>query len=261
MPYENDDPRQNVEGTESPHAEFRVNNARVIACLVLALVMCLVCAAMIVGTFLIDLDEPVLNKRIVAILLGGCGIVLALILLVTNWQKYGQQVVVFAEGFRLKKGGQWSIVLWDQIDAVWQYSATIEGARATLETDLWVRVNGGQTFYLTSFLRDMQRLVDIVLGETARRMVPAMWSQIQEGQTVPFGTIKISATGLESHGKELAWEDVADIQVLFGGINVRLKEGNKSWYYTRVKKMPNYHVFLTLSDRLLKDTGNGEPGA
>src|SRR5262249_26653486 len=150
----------------------------------------------------------------------------------------------FSEGLRFHKGGQWSIVLWDNIGAVWRYSSTIGGSLSLLETDLWIQVKGKKRIYLTSFFLDMARLVEIVLTETAGRMVPEMWSRVQDGQAVVFGDVRISATELVAFGNHLAWEDVDAIQVAHGGIDVRRKRGNGSWYYAPVKKMPNYHVFL-----------------
>jgi hypothetical protein len=60
-------------------------------------------------------------------------------------------------------------------------------------------------------------------------------------------------------GKDLAWEDVAEIRVAHGGIDVRRKEGKGCWLYTPVKRMPNYHVFLALAEMLVSDPGRAFP--
>jgi hypothetical protein len=237
---------------ESPDVEFRVNNGRVIACLVISTLVCLGSASLIALGFFYAFPEPAFNMRVAAVLLGTCGLVLFLILFATNWKKYGQRLVVFSDGFRFQRAGRWSIVQWDNIDAVWQRSTTINGSRSLLETDLWIQLKDGKTIYLTSFFLDMERLVTIVLDETARRMVPDMWSRIQNGQAVIFGKVTMSATELMASAKALAWEDVEEIRVAHGGINVRRKGANGSWHYTPVNKMPNYHVFLSLADMVLR---------
>jgi len=81
-------------------------------------------------------------------------------------------------------------------------------------------------------------------------MIPEIWSQLQAGHTVAFGKLAISATRLAAFGKELAWEEVGAIRVAHGGIDVRRKGEDRSWYYTQAKSMPNYHVFLALAARL-----------
>jgi hypothetical protein len=84
-----------------------------------------------------------------------------------------------------------------------------------------------------------------------------MWAQLQQGQAIPFGKLTISATELTAYGKELAWEDVAAIQVASGGISIRAKGSQGCWYFTPVKNMPNFHVFLALSERLWSAAGKG----
>ncbi|MBA3727349.1 MAG: hypothetical protein H0W86_13185 [Armatimonadetes bacterium] len=255
MRHENDDNRKEAQGVESPDGEFRVNSGRVIRCLVISSVLCLASLAIIVVGFVVAFPEPVINKRVITILLGRCVLVLVLLMFASNWKKYGQRVVVLAEGFRFHKGEWWSEVLWEDITAVWRHSSTIEGSLALLETDLWIQVKDRETIYLTSFFLDMERLVDIVLAETARRMVPAMLSQLRNGQIVGFGKVAISATELVASGKALAWGDVHAIQVAHGGIDVQRRGVQGSWYYTPIKKMPNYHVFLALPEVLLKADG------
>lgn len=227
MRNESDDNRYGAHGVEAPHAEFRVNNGRVIACLVISAAMGIGSASLIAVGFLAAFLESV-NERVAAIGMGACGLIVSLLLFASNWKKYGQRVVVLSEGFSFRKRGRWAFARWKDIDAVWRSSSTIQGSRALLETDLWVQVKDGTRMYLTSFFRDMERLVEIVLTETMRRMVPEMRAHLEDGQTVAFGKLKISATGLMAGGKELAWKDVAAIQVAYGGINIRPKRGRGS---------------------------------
>jgi len=246
------DQNDEAQGVKPPGGEFRMNDRRVIVCLVISSLMCLATLAIVVVGLVVDIPEPVINKRVVAVLVGGCGVVLSLILFASNWPKYGQRVEVFAEGFHFHKGGQTSTVLWDDVAAVWRSSSTIGGSRLIVETDLWIEVRHGKTIYLTSFFLDMAQLVEIVLAETSRRMLPAMTSQLQRGQTVAFGAAEVSATQLVVAGKGLAWDDVHAINVAHGAIDVLRKPDRRSWYYIPIKKMPNYHLFLELAEKLLK---------
>jgi hypothetical protein len=252
---ENDATRQEAQGVDAPSGEFLMNNGRVIACLVISSVIIMVGLSLVVLGFVFAFDEPVINQRVGTVLLGTCMLVLSLILFVSNWKKYGQRVQVSAEGLRFQKRGQWSDVLWEDIAAVWRSSSTIQGSLALLETDVWIQGKDGKTLYLTSFFRDMARLVEIVLTETARRMFPAMSSQLRQGQTVVFGKVQISATELVASGKSLAWDEVHAIKVAMGAIDIRRKGDKNSWYYIYIKKMPNYHLFLALADILLKARG------
>lgn len=144
---------------------------------------------------------------------------------------------------------------WDDVAAVWRSSSTIDGSLVLVETDLWIQGKDGKTIYLTSFFRDMARLVEIVLAETSRRMIPAMSSQLQHGQTVVFGKEQISSTGMVAFGKALAWDDVHAIRVAHGAIDVLRKSEIRSWFYAPIKKMPNYHLFLALAEMLSNRAG------
>jgi hypothetical protein len=255
MRNEKDATRQEAEGADAPGGEFRMDNARVIRCLVIAAVACLVSLAFIVAGLVVAFPEPVINKRVLTILVGACGMVLSLVLFVSNWKKYGQRVLVSSEGLRFHNRGRWSEVRWEDIAAVWRSSSTIEGSRVLVETDLWIREKDGKTIYLTSFFRGMAQLVEVVLTETAQRMFPAMSSQLQHGQPVAFGKLQISTTGMVASGKSLALVDVQAIRVAHGAIDVLRKPDNGSWYYTPIKNMPNYHLFLALAEMLLKGAG------
>jgi hypothetical protein len=239
-----------------PHREFRVNNRRVITCLVIASVAFFVSLAILVAGFLVAFPEPVINKRVLTILLGTCGLVLSVLMFAPNWKKYGQRVEILSEGFRFHQGRRCSEVLWEDITAVWRHSSTIEGSLALLETDLWVQTNDGTTLYLTSFFLDMAKLVEIVLAETARRMVPAMLSQMKRGQAVAFGNVEISATEMVASGQSLAWNEIQTIRVAHGAIDVRRKGSSGSWYYAPIKRLPNYHVFLALAEAFLQSEGS-----
>lgn len=255
MRNEYDATREETQVVGTPSSEFRMNNGRVITCLVISSVAIIVGLAVVVAGFVVEFSEPVINQRIGSILMGGCLVVLFLILFVSNWKKYGQRVLVFSEGLHFHKRGRWTEVRWEDIAAVWRSSATIQGSLALMETDLWIQVNDGKTIYLSSFFRDMERLVEIVLTETARRMLPAMSSQLQNGQTVVFGKVEISPTEISASGKSITWDEVGAIRVAHGAIDVRLKGDNRTWYYTYIKKMPNYHLFLALAEKLLRSAG------
>lgn len=251
MRNENDATRDEAQDAEVPGGEFRVNNPRVITCLVLSSLMFAVSALFVIAVFVVTFDPPVINKQVITILLGTCGAVLSFILFVSNWKKYGQRVQVISDGLRIYQRGQWSQVPWDDIAAVWRSSSTIEGSRALLETDLWIDVKYGKTIYLTSFFLEMERLAEIILTETARRMFPAMWSQLQHGQTVGFGNLEISTAELTASGKSLAWNDVETVRLAHGAIDIRRKSDNSCWDYRYIKKMPNYHLFLALAAKLV----------
>jgi hypothetical protein len=253
MPLERDVRPEPDESTAA--GDFRVNNGRVIVCLASSAVMLIAGVAMIGAGYNIAFPEPVINKRVLTIAVGAVAVIFSVLLFGSNWKKYGQRVLVTSDGMRVRRRGGWTDLRWDDVTAVWRHSATIHGSLALLETDLWVQTNDGETIYLTSFLRDMARLVEIVLSETAQRMTPEMWSRIRSGDSVAFGKIAISATELTQKERRLAWDDVEEIRVAHGGIDVLRKEPRGSWFYSPVKKMPNYHIFLALAERLLNSRG------
>jgi hypothetical protein len=264
MRNERDATREEAQRAEAPDGEFRMNNARVILCLVISAGTCILGLLIIYAGLVVAFDPPVINQRVGTILLGAIMAVFSLVLFAPNWKKYGQHVQVFAKGFRFHHRGQCTEVYWEDVAAVWQSSATIHGSRALLETDLWIEVKDGKTIYLSSFFRDMARLVEIILTAKAQRMLPVMSSQLQQGQTLVFGKLQINATALVASGKSLAWDNVHAVRVVHGAIDIQRKGDNRTWFYIYIKKIPNYHLFLDLADMRLNAAGakrqqNGNP--
>ena len=238
-------------GVNSTSGEFRVNNGRVIVCVVISSLMAIVSLSMIAGGLLLAFPEPVINKRVMLTLMGMTMLAFSVFLFASNWKKYGQYVLLFSDEFQFYDGRRSTVVRWEDISAVWKYSATIENSRALLETDLWIRVKHEKTIYLTSFILNMAKLVEIILAETKQRMLPTVLSQLQHGQSIAFGNLEVQATGLVAAGRTLAWNDVQAIHISNGAIDIQAKGGKGSWYYTPIKNMPNYHIFLAAAEVLL----------
>jgi hypothetical protein len=204
-----------------------------------------------------DFPEPVLNKRIMIVLFGAIWVGLALALFVTNFRNLGQRVLVYSDGFTLHKGGAQTVCKWDDIAAVWRDSAT-PGSVVMAKTTLTIQTKIGRTVVLTEFFARMNTLVDIVLAETQRRIFPAVQAELDDGRSVKFGNIRINPRELIEADKELPWSQAA-IEVTRGLIYIRRKGDGQTWYFDRVKDVPNYHVFLAIAAELLRKNSADEP--
>lgn len=233
---------------------FRVDTRRVVICLVMASSFAILGLLIIAAGILVDFPEPVISKRVMALLMGGVVLLIAVILFVQNWKRYGRWVELTTHGFHFHAGRQTADVHWDDVIAVRRESTTIGGSPALSDTNLWIERSGGKTIHLTSFLLDMPRLADIVLTETARRLIPRVWSQLQSGQAVNFGPLRITATELTTRGRDLAWSDVESMDVIHGSVRITQQGDTGIWLYAAIKTLPNYHVLLAVAERLL----NGE---
>jgi hypothetical protein len=192
----------------------------------------------------LDFPEPILNKRIITIAVGVIAAVLGSMLFVMNFRARGQRVLVYSDGFRFHSPGFEDFFRWDEIVDVRQDSSRIGQMRST---NLSIQMNDGRKVYLSWHLNKIETLTDIILSETRRRRLPVLMCRLQNDETIYFGELGMNADALIYGDKELAWRDVQKIEVMYGQICVRQKPDGREWFVTRVKAMPNYHIFLALA--------------
>ncbi|MFJ1882808.1 DUF6585 family protein [Streptomyces sp. NPDC088137] len=84
-----------------------------------------------------------------------------------------------------------------------------------------------------------------------RAQGPAALESVLSGETVNFGDLSLSATGLTARTKGLLpWSEVREIQVRAGRILVAGTGGAGAWCNSAVSDIANLHVFLAVAEHL-----------
>jgi hypothetical protein len=202
-----------------------------------------------------DFPEPVINKRIIVVAVGVVAFILAAILFVRNWKLYGQRVLIFSWGFQFQSPRCQDKFFWDRVVEV-HHQATRIGR--IVSNNITLTMDDGRRVLFSEFLTEVQRLVDIVLSETERRMLPAALESIRVGEYAKFGDLRVTADSLIFRDRVLTWDAVKGVEVAHGHIDIRQNHDGALWYSTAVKKMPNYHVFLSVSAEMMSRLGEKE---
>ncbi|MEL5957261.1 DUF6585 family protein [Streptomyces sp. CLV115] len=84
-----------------------------------------------------------------------------------------------------------------------------------------------------------------------RAQGPAALESVLAGETVNFGDLSLSGTGLTARAKGLLpWSEVREIRVAAGRILVAGPGGSGAWCSTAVSDIANLHVFLAVAEHL-----------
>ncbi|MFD7492237.1 DUF6585 family protein [Streptomyces sp. NPDC059832] len=104
---------------------------------------------------------------------------------------------------------------------------------------------------ITHFYEDPETWGPHMQQAILRAQGPAVLKSALDGETVGFGDLSLSRTGLTARGKgDLSWSEVQEIQVAAGRVRVMRTGGSGLWCGVAVSDIANLHVFLTVAERL-----------
>lgn len=76
--------------------------------------------------------------------------------------------------------------------------------------------------------------------------LPRILETFQQGQPIAFGPFLVSSQGLSDGNKNLAWEEIADIQVSAFAIRITKKPADLLWYNLSIPSLPNAALLIGL---------------
>lgn len=135
----------------------------------------------------------------------------------------------------------------DSADAYW-YDLSRSGRRVFGTTVTLTRADGEQ-LGLPSTVDDFAALGRRVQEETYRRLFPARWADLQDGQPVPFGPIVCGLDGVTIRSTTLPWPEVASLDRVQDKLEVK-KAGKKkkAWGKVELSELVNLHVLMGIVD-------------
>ncbi len=167
------------------------------------------------------------------------------------------RVQIYPHGFTSLRHGKLSVCRWDQIEAVWkteerQVHMNKEFFLFTAKCFLTVNKQDGERIYLSDFLNHIQALGETIIEESYRHLWPKAAAAYQGGETVVFGPLAVSTTGLTYRGRALPWSEVKSILITADFIKV-IQKGSWLGYWADLPSsaIPNFSVMWTL----LENTG------
>ena len=151
--------------------------------------------------------------------------------------RYGATMVaVYAEGLIVQQKGHVEIVLWNQIDAVWQ--STIRSYT--------VRRNDRKIFWFSGELTHVQQLGEKIRQRVTRYQLPELLTRYRNGETILFGQLGMNQQGLRWKTHILPWSQFKTYQAKQGRLYFYRKESRLAWKVVPIASIPNVLVLLSL---------------
>src|SRR6266704_2856426 len=194
----------------------------------------------------------ILNARTVLVLsligiLGGAGLVAS---------DYLLRVYTFTEGLVRVKGNTTDVIRWDQIKTIWQkvnkrYLGTFQFGTTHVYT---VQRDDGKKFRFNNGLSKVDALGNTLTQEVNRRLLPKAIDTYNAGEPVTFGKHSVTIHGISNGEEIILWNQVKNIQVNKGTLAIN-KDGQwLNWTSIKVSGIPNFPVFMSLVDYIMKSS-------
>lgn len=98
----------------------------------------------------------------------------------------------------------------------------------------------------------VKQLSNIIQQEVMQRLLPKAIMSFADGQTIQFGRLAISQSGIGSGKETLPWSEIKAVRLNHGKLIVRRQDAPKNWASIAINQIPNVFVFLALADLALK---------
>ena len=235
---------------DQPLAEYSVNYLRLIGL-----------AFIFLALFAFFLLEVGISQEdlILDILLIFIPLSLAIYRVIVLFINLGLRVRVYKDRLTYTNRGATQTFLWNNIDKIWSF-------RLKIHSILWVnyiRVKiqdmSGEKIILDRTLRKVRKLEETIQEEITKVKFPQAIKTLQAGGALTFGDLTLTNETIThektiTHKKtSIPWRDLVRVQVWQG--SVRFGERGKRFYQivASISKIPNYHLFATLFERLSQE--------
>jgi hypothetical protein len=161
-------------------------------------------------------------------------------------------VVVMRDGFVLSKGDQDSVFRWGDIVAVWESITEVRQNYIKLKTNYryTIRHRDGQKIVLTDTLENIEKLGRAIQKEVTQRLLAQAHDALNAGQTVDFGKVGVSRSGIIISKKTTPWKQIKKVDASDGFIAIS-RHGKPLNWVAKMGDIPNVYVFLTLVNQAL----------
>jgi hypothetical protein len=161
-------------------------------------------------------------------------------------------VIVMRDGFVLSRGDQDSVFRWGDIVAVWEAitEARQNGIKLKTIYRYTVQQRDGQKIVLTDTLEDIEKLGSTIQKEVTQRLLSQAHDALNAGQTLDFGKVGVSRSGIIISKKTTPWNHIKNVDVNDGFIAIS-RDGKPLNWVAKVGDIPNVYVFLTLVNQAL----------
>jgi hypothetical protein len=198
---------------------------------------------------ILEIKNPGKGNIIGLAIFGGMALLPAIGLFVLI-RKLRWRLYLFDNGFVFARGYN-RVVLWDDVKYFYEQQDVVAGIRA----DRWLRfvLANGQRFTIDSSYKDFVAFNDAVRDGVTQSLLARAAAAFPKGQSIPFGKLAVSQTGLEKDGDVVQWGDVhsISIELRFNAFAVVVFQRDPlakvEWYARPIPQFANVNAFLALA--------------
>lgn len=186
------------------------------------------------------------GDRMTNIMIGVALLGLAVVTIVSIIRKATMRVDVHRNGMVWTERAIARTILWSEIIGIRgrHVSRKIAGAEASRSAVYTILRESGAPIIATHMLGDVHSLGARIESEIRKRMMPRYKTQLEARETIVFGPLKITATGVTRADREIPFSEIQKSFVAQGAIRIEPKSGRAidiDW-----ADVPNAKMFLEL---------------
>ncbi len=123
--------------------------------------------------------------------------------------------------------------------------------RPRVRLRLTIFSNEGKRIKINSSVHQAREAIGIVLGQTVPRMVDDATARIQRGETVNFGPISLSLSGIAWKSQfPVAISEISRAEIVGRQLRIKTSQGWRSFIRVRTDRVPNVLVMLDILESI-----------
>ena len=163
-----------------------------------------------------------------------------------------ETINIYQEGVTRKTGDDLQMIAWNDMVESSQsiYTFRLNFIPVYKHERYLVRTKDGTEHLFRGAIPDAKKLGGILHTQVARQVLPAMIERYNSGDTVEFGTLKVSKQGLQQGNKSLVWNELKGMNMNNGVLSFK-KEGKwLRWGGIQINNTPNFIALLDLLEAI-----------
>jgi hypothetical protein len=158
-------------------------------------------------------------------------------------------VSLYPSGLTYEAGPVVEMVSWKEVSIV-QRVIPANRNEFTINTPLRFQITtaDGRVLEFTESLSGIKELRSLVEENTLRPLLARSLESYRAGENTMFGCVKVDRQGIRIGANVLEWDEFEGAELAKGKIVLRRKGINKPFCYLSATDVPNYHVFLALTE-------------
>jgi hypothetical protein len=183
------------------------------------------------------------------IAIGTGALLLGLIILFTAMAKSGNRLFACIDGFVYKTSGEEKVVLWNNVEAIYQRIVEHRGRVSKYKTyNYTIKQHDGSKLSFSDNMARMEGLSNYIEASVATRLFPKVTAAYERGEDLKFGSLTVSKQGIHNGKNWLPWNDVQSVRFENGRFLVSKTGKWLDWGNFYTPSIPNFTVLEMLVD-------------